>query len=216
MPLVDLSHSVESGMTTYPGLPGPVVCDFLSRDASRARYADGATFQIGRIDMVANTGTYVDAPFHRYADGADVAGLALDRLADVEARVVAVDGAAGAIGPEPFAPLDLEGKAVLVRTGWSRHWRTPAYGDGAPFLTRAAAEALVAARALFVAIDSVNIDDMRDGGRPVHTVLLGAGIPIGEHFTNLAALPERGARLHAVPVKVCGMGTFPVRAYAVV
>ena len=199
---------------TYPGLPAAHVCDYLTREASLARYAAGTSFHIGQIEMVANTGTYVDAPFHRFADGADLAELPLERLADLDAVVVR----AGTPGIEAgaFAGAELAGKAVLVCTGWSRHFGTPAYGEGAPYLTRAAAELLVAAGAAFVAIDSVNIDDLADLARPVHTALLGAGIPIGEHFTNLEALPARGARLHAAPVKVRALGTFPVRAYAVV
>lgn len=214
MKLVDLSHAVEAGMVTHPGLPGPVICDFLSREASRAKYTDGTSFQIGKIELVANTGTYVDAPFHRFEDGVDLAALALDRLADLDTLVV--DSADSVIGPEAFAKLDLEGKALLVRTGWSRHWRTQTYLGGHPHLSRAAAELLARSGVLFVGIDSLNVDDITDGLRPAHTFLLGAGIPIGEHFTNLAALPETGARLHAVPVKVKGMGTFPVRAYALV
>jgi kynurenine formamidase len=212
--LVDLSHAIHDGLTTYPGLPPPRVCDYLTREASRGRYADGTTFHIGRIDMVANTGTYVDAPFHRYTDGADLAELPLERLADLD--TVVVRATARGIDADAFAGLALAGKAVVIDTGWSRHFGTPAYAQGHPYLTRAAAEALVAAHVAFVAIDSLNIDDIADGARPVHTLLLGAGIPIGEHFTNLAALPERGARLHAVPVKVRALGTFPVRAYAVV
>jgi kynurenine formamidase len=211
--LVDLSHAVEAGMQTYPGLPGPVICDFLSREASRARYAPGTEFQIGKIELVANTGTYVDSPFHRFEGGDDLAALPLERLADLPLLVVS--SGATAIGPEAFAKLEVRGKAVLVRTGWSRHFGTPRYFDGHPFLTAEAAEALVAGGAAFVGIDSLNIDDIRGGARPVHTALLGGGIPVGEHFTNLGALPEQGARLHAAPVKVRGMGTFPVRAYAV-
>ena len=216
MPLIDLSHVIESGMTTYPGLPVPVVCDYLTREASRSRYRDGATFHIGKIEMVANTGTYVDAPFHRYAGRADVADLPLDRLANLDTLVVSVEPGRREIDAATFAGLDLRGKALLVHTGWSRHFRTPGYFEGHPYLTRAAAQALVEAGAVFVGIDSLNIDDTADGTRPAHTVLLGANIPIGEHFTSLAALPATGARLHAVPVKVRSMGTFPVRAYAVV
>jgi len=216
MPLIDLSHVIESGMTTYPGLPAPVVCDYLTRDASRSRYADGTTFHIGKIEMVANTGTYVDAPFHRYAERADVADLPLDRLADLDALVVSVDPGRRPIDAATFAGLHLRGRALLIHTGWSRHFRTPTYFEGHPYLTRAAAQALVEAGVVFVGIDSLNIDDTADGSRPAHTIVLGADVPIGEHFTNLAALPATGARLHAVPVKVRSMGTFPVRAYAVV
>jgi arylformamidase len=216
MRLIDLSHVVEAGMETYPGLPGPIVCDFLSREASRGRYSKGTTFHIGKIEMVANTGTYVDAPFHRYEGATDLAGLPLEQLANLDASVARPEMASRAIGPDAFDGLSLRGKAVLVQTGWSRYWRTPAYFEGHPYLTRAAAERLVRERVAFVGIDSLNIDDTADGERPVHTLLLAAGIPIGEHFTNLASLPESGALLHAVPVKARGMGTFPVRAYAVV
>lgn len=216
MALIDLSHVVEDGMTTYPGLPAPVVCDFLDRAASRAHYAADTTFHIGRIDMVANTGTYVDAPFHRFADGADLAELPLERLAHLPGLVVRrAPDAARAIGPEAFAERDVAGRAVLVHTGWDRHWRTAAYGSGHPFLTAAAAEELARRGALFVGIDSLNIDDVADGRRPVHTRLLGAGVPIGEHLTGLGRLPDEGFRFHAVPVKVRAMGTFPVRAYGV-
>ena len=212
---VELSHRIDPGMTTYPGLPGPVVSDFLARDASAARYAPGTTFQIGRVDLVANTGTYVDAPFHRYAGGVDVAGLPLERLADVEGVLVDATAAGRAVEAAVFAALDLSGRAVLVRTDWSRHWGTPAYGEGSPFLTRDAAEALVAARPALVGIDSLNIDDTRDGARPVHSALLAAGIPILEHLRALDALPPSGFRLHAVPPPFRGLGSFPARVYAI-
>jgi arylformamidase len=213
--LIDLSHTVRDGLVTYPGLPAPRVCDFLSRQASRAIYAPGTEFHIGRIEMVANTGTYVDAPFHRFADGKDLAELPLESLADLETVVVRAPAAA-AVGLEPVPGLDVRGKAVLIETGWSRHWDTPAYLSGHPFLTRNAAERLRDAGAALVGIDSLNIDDTADWTRPVHTILLGAGIPICEHLTNLGAVPDRGARFFAVPVKVRALGTFPVRAFAVV
>jgi arylformamidase len=216
MPLVDLSHVVEAGMTTYPGLPGPLICDYLSREASKKHYAEGTSFQIAKIELIANTGTYVDSPFHRYQEGVDLAGLALERLANLEVVKVSVEGGPRAIGPEHFAKLDLQGRALLVHTGWSKHFGTPAYLEGHPFLTRAASEWLAASLVAFVGIDSLNIDDITDGTRPAHSLLLGAEIPIGEHFTNLRALPDAGARLHAAPVKMKGVGTFPVRAYAVV
>jgi len=213
--LIDLSHEVEDGMTTYKGLPGPHICDFWTREASAANYDDGATFQIGRIDMVANTGTYVDSPFHRYADGKDLAGLPLESLADIEGLVVRRPFESGlAVDVDAFAGLDLRGKAVLVHTGWDRFWRTDPYFEDHPFLTEAAARALVEDGAAFVGIDSHNIDDTRVPRRPVHNLLLGADIPIGEHLANLGALPDRGFRFSAVPPKICGMGTFPVRAYA--
>ncbi len=213
--LVDLSHTVEEGMITYRGLPAPVMCDFLSREQSRATYAPGTEFQIGQITMVANTGTYVDSPYHRYADGADLSGLPLERLADLDAVTIDVTGAAQrAIGAAQLLPYDLRGRAVLVRTGWDRHWRTDAYFEGHPFLTAGAAQHLVEQGAALVGIDSLNIDDIDDGARPVHSALLGAGVPICEHMTRLDRLPADGFRFSAVPVKVRAMGTFPVRAYA--
>jgi kynurenine formamidase len=203
-------------MITFKGLPGPVICDFWSREASATNYDDGSSFQIGRIDMVANTGTYLDAPFHRHAGGRDLAELDLARLSDVAGLVVSRHFAAGlAIDADSFAGLELAGKAVLVHTGWDRHWRTATYFESHPFLTRAAAELLAASRVALVGIDSHNIDDTRTRSRPVHTVLLGADIPICEHLTNLAALPVCGFRFSAVPPKVMGMGTFPVRAHAI-
>jgi arylformamidase len=211
---IDLSHAVEHGMITYPGLPGPVICDYLSREASRDKYAPGVEFQIGKIEMVANTGTYIDSPFHRYADGTDLAGLPLEVLAGLPTIVVRATGAPRAIGPEAFAGLGLEGKAVLVHTGWSRHWRTPEYLSGHPYLTADAAEHLLDAGARLVGIDSLNIDDTDDLARPVHSRLLGAEVPIVEHLTNLAALPPSGFRFYAVPPKVVGFGTFPIRAFA--
>lgn len=211
---IDLSHAVEHGMITYPGLPGPVICDYLSREASRGKYAPGVEFQIGKIEMVANTGTYIDSPFHRYADGTDLAGLQLEVLAGLPTIVVRATGASRAIGPETFAGLGIEGKAVLVHTGWSQHWRTPEYLSGHPFLTADAAEHLLDAGARLVGIDSLNIDDTDDLARPVHSRLLGAEVPIVEHLTNLAALPPNGFRFYAVPPKVVGFGTFPIRAFA--
>ena len=212
MRFLDLSHSIEHGMTTYPGLPGPSVCDFLSREASRERYAPGVEFQIGKIEMVANTGTYVDAPFHRYAGGKDVAQLALESLAELEAIVVR--GTSRAIGRDAFAGRDVWGRAVLVRTGWDVYWGTPTYFDGHPYLTAEAAEHLAASGAALVGIDSLNIDDIRDLARPVHSTLLGADIPIVEHLCRLGPLPEAGFRFSAVPAKVAGFGSWPVRAFA--
>ena len=212
--LVDLSHTVEHGMVTYKGLPAPLICDFLSRETSRAIYAEGTEFHIGRIDMVANTGTYVDSPFHRYADGQDLSQLPLESLANLEG--VVVSGAGRGIGPGAFDGVEMRGRAVLIRTGWDRHWRTDAYFEGHPFLTRAAAALVVERGAAFVGIDSYNIDDTADMTRPTHSLILGAGIPICEHMTNLGAIPVRGFRFSAAPVKVAGFGTFPVRAFAVV
>ncbi len=213
---VDVSHDIEAGMLTYEGLPVPVIGEFLSRDASRGKYAEGTTFSIGRVEMVANTGTYVDAPFHRFEKGADVAELPLEKLADLEGIVVDASAAGRAVGPEHFDGLDLTDRAVLVRTGWSRNWRTPAYFRDHPYLTRAAAERLLLGRPALVGIDSLNIDDTRDGARPAHTLLLDAGIAIVEHLTSLEALPASGFRFHAVPAPFRGLGSFPVRAYAIV
>jgi kynurenine formamidase len=199
-------------MTTYEGLPGPHICDYWTREGSAAHYDDGASFQIGRIDMVANTGTYLDSPFHRYADGADLAGLRLEQLASLPGLLVRAG--TQAVDADAFETLDVAGKAVLVMTGWDRHWRTGSYAKGHPFLTEAAARLLAEREAALVGIDSYNIDDTGRRTRPVHTILLGAGIPICEHMTNLAALPEAGFAFTAVPPKIAGMGTFPVRAFA--
>jgi len=213
--LIDLSHSIEDGMITYKGLPAPLICDHLSRVQSRALYAPGTEFHIGKITMVANTGTYLDSPFHRFADGDDIAGLELERVTGLDGVVVRVAGMSGrAIPREAFAAIDVAGKAVLVHTGWDAHWRTDQYFEGHPFLTAGAAEYLRKAGAKLVGIDSLNIDDTNDGARPVHTTLLGAGIPIVEHLRGLDELPVTGFRFSAAPPKVIGMGTFPVRAYA--
>lgn len=213
--LIDLSHEIEHGMITYPGLAAPIISDWLSRGASRAKYAPGTTFQIGKIEMIANTGTYMDAPFHRHAGGADIAGYPLEAIADLPGLVIrATARSARALDAATFRGVDVRGKAVLVHTGWDAHWRAEAYGTGHPFLTRTAAEHLVGAGAALVGIDSLNIDDAGDGTRPAHTLLLGAGIPIVEHMTNLGALPDAGFRFFAVPAKVKGMGSFPVRAFA--
>jgi arylformamidase len=213
--LIDLSHTVEHGMITYKGLPAPIICDYLSREASRARYAEGTEFQIGKIEMIANTGTYLDSPFHRYAHGKDLSELALESLADLESVVVRVtERRERAIDRLSIDLATLKGKALLVHTGWDAHWRTDRYFEGHPYLTGDLANRLVEAGVTLVGIDSFNIDCTDDGNRPVHSALLGAEIPIVEHLCNLAALPDRGARFSAVPVKVKGMGTFPVRAFA--
>ncbi len=203
-------------MVTYRGLPAPAISDWLTRDASKARYGAGTTFQIGKIELLANTGTYIDAPFHRYEDGRDVAGYALETVADLPGVVVrATDGRGRAIDASRFSKLDVKGKAVLVHTGWDAHWRTDTYSAGQhPFVTRDAAEYLAKARVALVGIDSLNIDDDKDGSRPAHTILLGGGVAIVEHMTNLAALPDAGFRFFAVPPRVKGMGSFPVRAFA--
>jgi kynurenine formamidase len=213
--LVELSHPIEDGMTTYPGLPVPGIQPFLTREASVERYAPGVTFAIDVLTLCGNTGTYVDSPFHRYGDGADLAGLPLERLVDVPAVRVDVTGAATrAIDAPALLPYDLAGKAVLVHTGFDRHWGTDAYGHDNPFLTAAAVELLVREGAAIVGIDSLNIDDPADLARPAHSGLLGAGIPICEHLTNLAAVPVQGALFSAIHAPVRGTGTFPVRAFA--
>lgn len=215
--LVDVSHVVEHGMITYKGLPAPLVCDFLSREQSRSHYAPGTEFHIGRIEMVANTGTYLDSPFHRYANGKDLSQLPLERLANLEGVVIPADLPQGrAVGRSAFQGHDLRGKAVLVRTGWDAHWRTDQYFEGHPFLTKDAAEYLLESGVALVGIDSLNIDDTADLSRPVHSLLLAAEIPIVEHLRGLRALPGEGFRFFAVPVKVKGMGTFPVRAFGLV
>ena len=213
--LIDLSHEVEHGMITYKGLPAPIICDFLSREESRKHYAAGTEFNIGKIEMVANTGTYVDSPFHRFADGIDLAELPLESLADLDGVVVYAQNFGRAINAKAFKDIEVKGKAVLIHTAWARHWRTDQYFEGHPFLTREAAEFLAESGAAFVGIDTYNIDDTTDGTRPAHTILLGNRIPICEHMCGLENLPGIGFRFHAAPVKVKAFGTFPVRAYAV-
>lgn len=213
---LDVSHTIEHGMITYKGFPAPIVCDWRSRADSRAIY-DGAEFQIGKIEMIANTGTYVDSPFHRYADGKDLSELPLESVADLECLVVRVDVSQGAaIDRLPLSSRDVGGRAVLIHTGWDRYWRTDAYFERHPHLTERAAEWLQKAGAALVGIDSMNIDGIATGARPVHTILLGSEIPIVEHLRGLEAAPERGGRFSAVPVKVKGCGTFPVRAFVAV
>jgi Predicted metal-dependent hydrolase len=214
--LIDLSHTIEHGMTTYPELPGPIICDYLSREASRKRYAPGVEFQIGKLEMVANTGTYLDSPYHRYADGGDLASLDLATLVGVPAEVFRfTDATSRGIPAAALLDRELAGTAVLLHTGWSRHFGTPEYAHGAPFLTEDGAQHLVDAGVAIVGIDSLNIDDTESGGtRPAHSLLLAAGIHVVEHLTALDRVPVRGARFTAVPPKVEGFGTFPVRAFA--
>jgi arylformamidase len=212
---VDLSHTIEHGMVTYKGFPGPVICDFMSREASKKFYAEGTSFQIGKIEMIANTGTYVDSPFHRFENGKDISEMPVEKFADLPAVVVRVNNMTGrAVDRDAFLKTDVRGKAVLVHTGWARHWRTEQYLEGHTFLTEAAAVHLKEQGAVFVGIDSMNIDDTSGGTRPVHTVLLGAEIPVAEHLCDLERLPLSGFLFSAVPAKVKGFGTFPVRAFA--
>jgi arylformamidase len=214
--LVDVSHQIEDGMITYRGLPGPVIRDHWTREASRSHFAPGTEFHIGRIDMVANTGTYVDSPFHRYADGLDLAALPLESLADLPGVVVRAAGRAErGIDVSALEGHDVRGKAVLLHTGWDVHWRTDRYFEGHPFLTAAGAEWLARQGAALVGIDSLNIDDTADPRRSAHSILLRASIPIAEHLCHLDRVPDAGFRFFAVPVKVRAFGTFPVRAFAV-
>lgn len=219
--VIDLSHRIRAGQVTYPGLPAPEITDHLTREASRQAYAEGTEFAIGQITMVGNTGTYLDSPFHRYADGADLAGLDLATLVDLRAEVFHLTDdwtpERRGIAALTLADRDVRGAAVLLHTGWDRHFGTPAYGAGAPYLTADTARHLIDAGAVLVGIDSVNIDDTESGGeRPAHTLLLGAGVHVVEHLTGLEHLPARGARFTAAPPAVEGFGTFPVRAFAVV
>jgi arylformamidase len=238
---VDLSHTIEDGMVTYKGLPPPVISDYLSREDSRARYGPGIEFQIGKIEMVANTGTYIDSPFHRYADGKDLSALVLESMANLEGVVVRHVGAAErelelatsrevatmaidsptandrAITTAAIEHLDVKGRAVLFHTGWDMRWRTEDYANGRhPFLTADAAKYLASAGAALVGIDSFNIDDTAGGDRPAHSILLAHGIPIVEHLCGLRELPESGFRFFAVPPKIREFGSFPVRAFAIV
>jgi len=213
---IDLSHTISHGLITYKGLPAPIICDFLSREQSKKHYAPGTQFQIGKIEMVANTGTYLDSPFHRYEDGKDLPQLELTSLADLDGILISAKGKSGReIDVDAFRNLELSGKAVLIRTGWDVHWRTDKYFEGHPFLTKDAAQFLANQGAALVGIDSYNIDDTADLSRPAHSILLRAGIPIVEHMCNLDRLPAAGFKFFAVPVKVKGFGTFPVRAFAI-
>jgi arylformamidase len=213
---IDLSHTIEDGMITYKGLPAPLICDYLSRENSRQKYEAGTEFQIGKIEMVSNTGTYLDCPFHRYENGIDLSEIQLASCADVRAVLIHADYRNGIqIDQKFFEGVDLRGKAVLVRTNWSEHWRTDAYFENHPFLTEDAALFLRDNGAALVGLDSHNIDDTRGRTRPVHSVLLKAGVLIVEHLCNLAALPKKDFHFHAVPPKFKGVGTFPVRAFAI-
>lgn len=212
--LIDLSHTVEAGMITYKGIPAPIICDYLSREASKQLYGPDTSFHIGKIELVANTGTYLDSPFHRYADGKDLSELPLESIAQLPGICINALGKS-VIDADSFKDFDLQGKAVLIHTGWDQHWRTDQYFENFPYLTAAAAQHLKDAGATLVGIDSYNIDSTADGKRPVHSILLGADIPIVEHMCNLGQLGDRDFTFHAVPVKIKQFGTFPVRAYAV-
>ncbi|GAA3026409.1 cyclase family protein [Microbacterium dextranolyticum] len=217
--IVDLSHPIRAGLVTYPGLPAPEITPFLTREDSRGKYAPGTEFAMDVITMIGNTGTYLDSPFHRYGDGADLAGLDLATLVDLPTEVfhlgALISPERRAITADLVSGRDVRGAAVLLHTGWDRLFATEAYGHGAPFLTGEAAQALIDGGAVLVGIDSVNIDDTESGGeRPAHSSLLRAGVHVVEHLTRLGDLPERGARFTAAPPAVEGFGTFPVRAFA--
>ena len=214
--LIDVSHTVEDGLITYKGLPAPIICDYLNREASKKLYEEGTSFQIGTITMASNTGTYVDAPFHRYEEGKDVSELALTSLADLDAIKVSIPEEILEIGEEHFHDIDIKNKAILIETNWSRFWGQDQYFEDHPFVSEKAAQYLRDNGAVFVGIDSYNIDDTRGNKRPCHSILLHNDIPICEHMTGLAELPKNGFKFFAVPVKVKGMGTFPVRAFGIV
>jgi arylformamidase len=211
---IDLSHDIEAGLITYPGLPAPVIKDYMSRESSKANYAEGVTFHIGQIEMIANTGTYVDSPFHRYPDGSDLADLSLRSLANLHGIVIRCTESDRTIKPELFNNVDVRGAAVLFHTGWDKHWRTQKYGRDNPFLTKESCERLIKNGAALVGIDSCNIDDSKDLRRPAHSLLLKAGIPIVEHLCNLQSVPDSNFRFFAVPPKIKHFGSFPVRAFA--
>ncbi len=212
--IIDLSHTITDGLVTYKGLPPPIICDYISREQSKTMYAEGTSFQIGSIQMCSNTGTYLDAPFHRYEDGKDISQLEIEALASLEGIKIVVDEGVSAIDESYFYEHELQGKAVLVETKWSKHWNTEAYYEGHPHLTEKAAEYLRDAGVVLVGIDSYNIDDVVRNERPVHSTLLDNDILIVEHLCNLTSLPNSGFAFYAVPVKVAGFGTFPVRAFA--
>lgn len=215
--LVELSHVIEPGTITVPGLPGPVITPHLTRAASREHYAPGTEFAIDQVTMVGNTGTYLDTPYHRYPDGHDLGDLPLEKVADLPAVVVRTMKSEGrAVDVDAVSAFDVAGKAVLLHTGGDREFGTPAYAENAPFLTAAATEWLIAHDAALVGIDSVNIDDLEDPSRPAHTLLLAAEIPVVEHLTGLGQVPTHGARFTATPPRFAGFGTFPVRAFAAI
>ena len=216
MKLIDLSHSIKNGLITYKGLPAPVICDYLSREKSREFYEEGTEFQIGKIEMVANTGTYIDCPFHRYENGKDLSETNLEKFVELDSVVLKFDYEKNglAVDKKYFENVELENKAVLVNTDWSKHWNTNAYYENHPFITEEAANFLKERNVKLVGIDSHNIDDTRTNRRPVHSILLKNEILIVEHLANLNQLPESGFKFYAVPPKFKGVGTFPVRAYA--
>ncbi len=217
MRLIDVSHSIEHGMVTYKGLPEPIISDHLSREESKKRYGGDVEFQIGKIEMVANTGTYIDSPFHRYSRGKDLAHLELSAIANLEGVVARLEHSGPEITADSFSGIEVKDRAVLLHTGWDKHWRTDEYASSShTFLTESGATYLAKNGAALVGIDSFNIDGTKDMNRPAHTILLGHDIPIVEHLCGLGDLPDSGFRFFAVPAKVRQFGSFPVRAFAIV
>lgn len=219
--VVDLAHEITDGMVTYPGIPAPTLGSHLSFDESASHYAPGTEFSIGMITLATNTGTYLDTPAHRYRDGDDLSALPLDRMVDLDGLVLRMSGGPTAIDVPALTgtaseEIDVTGRAVLVETGHARHWGTDAYFSDHPYLTADAADWLVEHGAALVGIDSLNIDGTATGERPAHSRLLAAGVPVVEHLTGLDRLPDDGFRFSAAPPRVAGLGTFTVRAFAVV
>ncbi len=213
--LIDLSHTIENGLITYKGLPAPIICDYLSREDSKSRYEKGTEFQIGKIEMVTNTGTYIDCPFHRFEHGKDLSQVTLERFVDLDAIVIRIPYTTTIkITAQHLKKYNIRNRAVLIQTGWDTHWNTEQYYENNPYLTEKAAEYLRDCGVTLVGIDSHNIDDTRGKSRPVHTTLLGAEILIVEHLCNLYLLPDTGFTFSAIPPKFKGVGTFPVRAFA--
>jgi len=213
--LIDLSHTIENGLITYKGLPAPIICDYLSREKSKKYYEEGTEFQIGKIEMVSNTGTYIDCPFHRYENGKDLSEVDLKHFVDLDALVIRIPHTeTKEITEEHLKNIKIRNRAVLIQTGWDEYWNTEKYFEDNPYLTKGAAEFLRNSSVKLVGIDSHNIDDTKGKSRPVHTVLLGADILIVEHLCNLNLLPDKGFSFYAVPPKFKGIGTFPVRAFA--
>ncbi|NMM48495.1 cyclase family protein [Marinigracilibium pacificum] len=218
MKIIDLSHTIDEKTITYKGLPAPIICDFWEREASKINYSDGSSFQIGKIELISNTGTYIDCPFHRYEDGEDIADVSIERMANLDAHIVHWDykNQGLAVLKSAFLNFDVKGKAILIHTGWSENWNTEEYYSNHPYLHEDAAEYLKVSGAILVGIDSYNIDDTRTDKRPVHSTLLKDGILIVEHLTNLGLISDESFRFTAAPPKIKGMGTFPVRAFAIV
>ncbi len=213
--LIDLSHTIENGLITYKGLPAPIICDYLSRENSKQFYEQGTEFQIGKIEMVTNTGTYIDCPFHRFEQGKDSSEISLDHFAELDAVVIRIPFSETLeITEEHLKNREIRNRAVLIHTGWDKHWNTELYYENHPYLTEGAAEYLKSCSVRLVGIDSHNIDNTTGRTRPVHSILLGSEILIVEHLCNLHLLPDENFTFTAAPPKFRGVGTFPVRAFA--